>query len=133
MPNWSKVASRPVVERIAWFSGGNVRRFFALMRSLALQLGLNGSNAAAESLDDPAVVQTISEAAQPLQWLNAQDLYWLKIFRDEPSPAAKIEKLEEHLQPIIRLFDNQLVLNYQNGEMWYQVPPLIRERVTIPD
>ena len=35
----------------------------------------------------------------------------------------------EHLANIVRLFDHSLVLNYQNGEIWYSVSPLVRECV----
>lgn len=133
MPNWSEIADAQVVDRLAWMSGGNVRRFFALLRTFARKLGLNQD---ALPILDPkhlAVEQALSEAAQPLQWLNAQDRRWLGYFNQSSEPpAARIDRIETDLPSIIRLFDHSLVLDYQNGELWYQLPPLVRERV-FPD
>ena len=45
---------------------------------------------------------------------------------DAQGAAAQIENLQKDLPAIIRLFDHSLVLDYRNGEAWYQVPPLVR-------
>lgn len=45
------------------------------------------------------------------------------------NPSGHIKDLAADLPPIIRLFDHSLVLDYQNGSPWYQVPPLVRPYV----
>ena len=70
------------------------------------------------------------EAAQPLQWLTGPDREWLKRFMGNgDNPSGHIKDLAVDLPPIIRLFDHSLVLDYQNGSPWYQVPPLVRQHV----
>lgn len=129
MPDWREVAEEAVIDRLAWMSGGNVSRFFALIRMFARALGLSGATLPIHDPLHPAVEQTLSEAAQPLQWLNAEDRRWLATFKADPEPARQIKSLHSDLPPIMRLFEHSLVLDYQNGEVWYQVPPLVRERV----
>ena len=74
------------------------------------------------------VRRAISEEARPLQWLTAEDRRWLDLIRQGSGEFAKaIENLEADFSPIIRLFDHSLVLNYQNGEPWYQAPPIVYE------
>ncbi len=111
-------------------SGGNVRRFFGLVRGAARNSALSNT---ALPIDDPQalpITHAISEAAQPLQWLNAKDRLWLNRFMsDGENPAAYIEDLTTDLPSIIRLFDHSLVLDYQNGSVWYQVPQLVRANV----
>ncbi len=127
---WQQVFGRAVIEELAWMSGGNVRRFFSLVRGAARKSALSNT---ALPIDDPQaapILHAISEAAQPLQWLNAKDRLWLTRFmNDGENPATYIEDLTTDLPSIIRLFDHSLVLDYQNGSVWYQVPQLVRANV----
>lgn len=127
---WEQIFGRTVIEEFAWMSGGNVRRFFSLIRGAARKSALSQ---AALPIDDPSaapIIHAISEAAQPLQWLTAKDRVWLNHFmRDSRNPAGYIQDLATDLPSIIRLFDHSLVLDYQNGSVWYQVPQLVRASV----
>ncbi len=132
LPMWREIVDQTVVEELAWMSGGNVRQFFRMLTSLAVKLGLTKSPLPIQQASHPAVQQILAETAQPLQWLNQSDREWLARFMDPTSPpASHIQNLEDDLPPIIRLFDHSLVLDYQNGDIWYQVPPLVRDRVQL--
>jgi hypothetical protein len=127
---WQEVFSRAVLEELAWMSGGNVRRFFYLVRTTVMQMALGKHSLPLIAIDSEPLNQAISEAARPLQWLTASDRTWLQRFMAHSrNPSQYIENLADDLPPIIRLFDHSLVLNYQNGEAWYQVPPLVRKYV----
>lgn len=129
-PEWQTALSRTVVEHLAWMSGGNVRRFFDLIKTTLMKTALGSSALPVTAADAPPVRQAISKAAEPLQWLTAQDRIWLERYKSSPAnPAEHVNNLLEDLPSIIRLFDHSLVLNYQNGEVWYNVPPLVREYV----
>lgn len=70
--------------------------------------------------------QAILEETKNYQWLNAQDRKWLAHCKTHSGNLAQnINELSTDLAPIIRLFDHSLVLNYQNGSIWYQVPPIM--------
>lgn len=128
-PDWEQVLSRDVANHLALMSGGNVRRYFELIRTLCLKAGLLDEPLPLLSTQAPVVEHTINEWAKPLTWLNAQDLKWLQRFMTEDSPGHHIDDLQKDLPAIIRLFDHSLVLNYQNGGPWYQVPQLVRDHV----
>lgn len=131
VPEWRLVIAQPVLEHLAWMAGGNVRRFFSLVRTVARKAALVQSALPLNDLSEGSpVAHAISEAAQPLQWLNAEDRRWLKHYMsDSQMAAANISDLRKDLPSIIRLFDYSLVLDYRNGELWYQVPPLVRQYV----
>ena len=126
--DWCDYISQDVLEHLAWLSGGNVRRYFSLIRQLLKKAALTDTGF---PVSDPAadvVRRAISEEARPLQWLTAEDRRWLDLIRQGSGEFAReIENLEADFSPIIRLFDHSLVLNYQNGEPWYQAPPIVYE------
>lgn len=126
---WEALISRAVVEHLAWMSGGNVRRYFSLVRGVALKAALGKARLPVEKADAQPVRDAINDAGQPLRWLIGEDHKWLnRVMRGEDI-AAHIEAIDKDLPSIIRLFDHSLVLDYQNGEVWHQVPPLVREHV----
>jgi hypothetical protein len=130
-PAWEQVVAKAVLEELAWMSGGNVRRFFVLVRAVARKAALSRAPLPIIDPQAPPVQHALSEAAQPLQWLTAKDRTWLGHFmRDSRNPSSHIQKLEDDLPSIIRLFDHSLVLDYQNGSVWYQVPQLVRAHVS---
>ena len=127
---WASIMTQPVMEHLAWMSGGNVRRFFILLRTVARKAALSKASLPLQATDNSAVVHALSEAAHPLQWLTGPDREWLKRFiGSSDNPSEYIKDLEKDLPSIIRLFDHSLVLDYQNGSPWYQVPPLVRGHV----
>ncbi len=129
-PRWQQVFGPLVLEHLAWMSGGNVRRYFSLVRAAARKAALSGAELPINNAEAPPILHAVSEAAQPLQWLTAKDRTWLGHFmRDSKNPSAHIEDLAADLPSIIRLFDHSLVLDYQNGRVWYQVPQLVRAHV----
>ncbi|MEY4588220.1 MAG: hypothetical protein RL497_296 [Pseudomonadota bacterium] len=125
-PDWQQAIEQNVLEHLAFMSGGNVRRLFELVRTTCMQLALGSTALPVVDEQDRAVKQAIAKAAEPLQWLTAKDLRWLRAFREHSkNPSSSIENQIEDLSTIIRLFDHSLVLNYKNGKVWYQVPPLV--------
>ena len=129
-PEWRNALSQQVVEHLAWMSGGNVRRYFKLICTTLMKAALGGNTLPLSMADDSPVRQAIAKEAEPLQWLTAQDRRWLELFmKHSDNPSGYIQDLVADLPAIIRLFDHSLVLNYQNGSVWYQVPPLVRDYV----
>ena len=131
--NWRDYINQAVLERLAWLSGGNVRRYFALIRQLLRKAALTNTKFPVNKPASDVVSRAIAEEARPLQWLTAEDRRWLDLIRKSSGEFAKeIKDLEADLPTIIRLFDHSLVLNYQNGEPWYQAPPIVYEYLQLP-
>lgn len=126
-PQWQQALAKPVAEHLAWLSGGNVRRFFDLVRN-SVFFARSHENLPLALPDAPPVLQAIAKAREALQWLNKNDRLWLERFKTG-LPTGEVDKMQEDLANIMRLFDHSLVLNYQNGEIWYNVSPLVREHV----
>ena len=127
---WSAVMSQPVLESLAWLSGGNVRRFFALVKTAVRKIALSGQVLPISDAAAAPIKQAINEVAEPLQWLTGTDRDWLKHFSAD-DPSKNIQNLDKDVPVIIRLFDHSLILNYKNGVVWYSIPPLVREYVTL--
>ncbi|MFL0806278.1 MAG: ATP-binding protein [Oceanobacter sp.] len=124
--DWEHYFSRAVMEHFAWLSGGNVRRMFSLVRHATRKAALIDAEFPVSDIGDKAVEQAIQEETKNLHWLNAKDRLWLKHCREDGADLAQhIQELKDDLPPVIRLFDHSLVLNYQNGSIWYQVPPIV--------
>ncbi|MEJ2044671.1 MAG: hypothetical protein P8X74_21155 [Reinekea sp.] len=125
-PEWQNYLSQAIIEHFAWLSGGNVRRMFRLIRHAALKASLNRVELPVVKVSSASIEQAIAEETKDFQWLNAEDRIWLNRCREDNGKLAEhIQNLEQDLPPIIRLFDHSLVLDYQNGSLWYQVPPII--------
>ena len=126
--DWRGYISQDVLEHLAWLSGGNVRRYFSLIRQLLKKAALTNTDFPVSDPASDVVKRAISEEARPLKWLTAEDRRWLTLIRQGSGEfAQEIQNLEADFSPIIRLFDHSLVLNYQNGEPWYQAPPIVYE------
>ena len=54
------------------------------------------------------------------------DMQWLKEIAESKTPKLKNIK---NLPQLARFFETCLILNYRNGDDWYDVHPLIRELV----
>lgn len=128
--DWREILTEPVTEHLAWLSGGNVRRFFSLLRTVARKAALGKSALPIDQADASPIQQALSEAGAPLQWLTAPDRQCLERFTQPSSqPAEHIQNLNTDLPSIIRLFDHSLIFDYQNGSTWYQVPPFVKQYV----
>ena len=128
--DWRDYISEDMLKHLAWLSGGNVRRYFSLIRQLLKKAALTNTGFPVSDPASDVVKRAISEEARPLQWLTAEDRHWLNLIRQGSGEfAQEIKNLEVDFSPIIRLFDHSLVLNYQNGEPWYQAPPIVYERL----
>ena len=127
--DWRGYIGQPVLEHLAWLSGGNVIRYFSLIRQLLKKAALTNTDFPVSDPASDVVKRAIAEDAMPLQWLTAEDRHWLTLIRQDSEFAGKIENLEADFPPIIRLFDHSLVLNYQDEKkaLWHQVPPIAYE------
>jgi hypothetical protein len=126
-PDWQKILKKPVLKHLAWVSGGNVRFFFRILREMALLASIGKKALPIRSPRDKVIDYTLKKISSDWQWLNALDRRWLKKIMNGRDPIGQIENEASDLPQIIRLFNNSLVFNYQNGEPWHQVSPLLRD------
>jgi hypothetical protein len=126
-PDWQKILKMPILKYLASASGGNVRFFFRILCEMARLASIDGKTLPITSTRDKVIDYALKNISSDWQWLNAPDRRWLKKFMNSSDPFSLIENEAADLPSIIRLFTHSLVFNYQNGESWYQVPPLLRD------
>jgi hypothetical protein len=106
--------------RFAKASGGDLRDFFRLIRdSLTKAKGVC-------PLPDTVIEQTMAHALREMLPIAEDDKVWLVKIAD--SKEAKLQNNDE-LPTLARFFDNKLVLNYRNGDDWYDVNPLLKDEI----
>jgi hypothetical protein len=119
--DWQQVFSPAEVDRMALSSGGDLRDFLYLMRYSLIE-------AASSSVPLPVPTSVIEAAennvrANMLPIAN-EDREWLRRISETKLPELQTN---EALPALARFFDSKLVLNYRNGEDWYDVHPLLRD------
>ncbi|NNM82696.1 MAG: ATP-binding protein [Burkholderiales bacterium] len=118
-PEWEKIFTSPQIDRLALSSGGDIRDFFRLIRDcLVRSISEKSILPVPESLLDSAE----NALRREMLPIPKEDAEWLA--RISKSKTAELGKVEE-LPQLARFFDTHVVLNYRNGEDWYDVHPLL--------
>jgi hypothetical protein len=120
-PEWETVIQQPDLERMAVASGGDFRNFFRLITTTL-------TKADGDSLPIGGHVVTAAEdhLRREMLPIATEDLAWLKRIAETKEP--QLEKPEQ-LPQLARFFDTGLILNYRNGDDWYDVHPLLRDLI----
>jgi hypothetical protein len=119
---WTRVFSEVQIKRMACISGGDLRDFFRLIREVLVSASMRdgGGLPVADRLLDNAE----NSLRREMLPIAEEDKAWLrKISETKADGLAK----KEELARLAGFFDTHLVLNYRNGDDWYDVHPLIRD------
>lgn len=119
---WQEVFNQAQIERLAKASGGDLRDFFRLIRDSLIKASIKGGC----PVQDTVLEQTLNHARREMLPIAQKDKEWLIKIND--SKDAKLENIEQ-LPILARFFDTKLVLNYRNGDDWYDVHPLLRGEI----
>lgn len=119
------IINRDDLRRIAINSGGELRIMFALVKAL---LAINGANLDRMKLPVPPNVIKQAEDQLRRSMLPITDEDVVKLAYVHESKQAELAGIEE-LPELARLFDFNLIINYRNGDDWYDIHPLISEYV----
>ncbi len=122
--NWGSVFSEAQLNRLATSSGGDVRDYFRLIREclISLMLGTERDVPASDSTLDAVESQLRSE----LLPIAADDGRWLA--RIQKNKDASLNNTDD-LPRLARFLDSNLIMNYLNGEPWYDIHPLLASEV----
>lgn len=124
-PEWSQFFHRQQLLRLAANSGGDLRDFFRLV-GLCITEALYQ-----ESLPLPDAVLASAESALRNDMPLARD--------DKQVLARVLEKHDRQLESLdklpdfARLTEGKYILNYRNGDDWFDVHPLLRDIVSKGD
>lgn len=120
-----KIFTKEQLHRLAITSGGELRIMFALVKAALVK---NGANLERMELPTPPEIITQAEDQLRRSMLPIPDEDVLKLANVHQSKQAELTDIEE-LPVLARLFDFNLIINYSNGEDWYDVHPLVLDYV----
>lgn len=119
-PSWNEVFSQKQIDRMALSAGGDLREFFYLVRYALLETGASGGDL---PVSDSVIEAGENNTRRGMLPIAEDDRAWLR--RIAVSKEPELERVAE-LPSLARFFDTKLVLNYRNGEDWYDIHPLLR-------
>ena len=118
--NWESIFSKEQLNRLATSSGGDVRDYFRLIRECLITLMLDTKpGAQVSSLTLDSVEAQLRSELLPIA---AEDGRWLARIQKNKDTALEVNARRPDLA---RFLDSNLIMNYLNGEPWYDIHPLL--------
>jgi len=121
---WREIFTETQLNRMALGIGGDLRNLFRLIGNTLIKTAGRGI---------PVADETITEAENHLRRemlpIAEDDRAWLK--KISASKQSGLQSVAE-LPRLARFFDTSMVLNYRNGDDWYDVHPLLKDYLDNP-
>ena len=134
MASWNEHISTTIMELLATSSGGDIRDFFRLIRECTLGLRTARATNPDATLDDTLISRVIQQLLNELLPIADDDAIWLAKIHETKREALTTDK---DLPSLARFLDSNLIMNYLNGEPWYDIHPLlvteIKQRQIVPE
>jgi len=121
-PEWETLIPGETLSKLAGASGGDLRDFFRLIRECAITLRNTRLTRPDAVLDPIAVNRVIQQLANELLPIADEDARWLA--RIHQTKKASLTSGKD-LPSLARFLDSNLIMNYLNGEPWYDIHPLL--------
>ncbi len=119
---WSRFFTRAQLHELAEATGGDIRDFFRLVRESLITL----RNSERAAVDDEILRKVKSQLRQELTQIPIDDAVWLA--RIHSSHETTLQSIDD-LPRLVRFLDANLIMNYLNGQPWYDLHPLILDDV----
>lgn len=119
---WEEIFHQTKLDKLAKASGGDLREFFRLIRDSLVK----ASTKNIYPIPDAVIERTLNHARREMLPIAQTDKDWL--IKINASKDAELENMAD-LPALARFFDTKLVLNYRNGDDWYDVHPLLCEEI----
>ena len=123
---WEAFISKDQLAHLAVSSGGDLRDYFRLVRETALSLRTVRFSDPSASLDDSIIERVIQQLKNELLPIPEEDAVWLsRIHESKQTSLMKISDVPD----LARFLDTNRIMNYMNGEPWFDVHPLILDEI----
>jgi len=120
--DWQALISSDQMTRLASASGGDLRDYFRLIRECALALRISRMRDPDAVLGDSSVHRIEEQLRNDLLPIAEEDARWLA--RIHETKEASLPTTAD-LPALARFFDGNLIMNYLNGQPWYDIHPLL--------
>ena len=120
IPNLFDLIDQNKVTELALASGGDLRGYFMLLRSAAVKAV--SKNDGTLAVDQTMISAVLSDALNQMLPISNDVRTWLRKIHSNKDAA-----LEAHsdILELARLLNGKFVMNYRNGDDWYDVHPLL--------
>lgn len=124
-PPWEKFFTPLQLKQLASHSGGDLRDFFRMVGMSITEAPYQETLPLADS-----VIKSAEDAVRNDMPVAGDDKAWLaRILKSHQRELDSLDKLPA----FARLMEGKYLLNYRNGQDWYDVHPLLRELVKRQD
>ncbi|AGA92135.1 hypothetical protein Thimo_3472 [Thioflavicoccus mobilis 8321] len=124
--NWRDIVPPAMLRQLAICSGGDLRDFFRLVGECVIALRTARLAAPTASLSEEMLKRVEEQLRNELLPIAEEDARWLA--RIHASKEASLPTTEA-LPALARFLDGNLIMNYLNGEPWYDVHPLLVDEI----
>lgn len=118
--SWEEIFSETQLDRMAIATGGDFRDFFRLISGTLIK----AVHLPSLPVSDAVIEEAENHLRRDMLPIAEEDMKWLReIARTKDSRLQTIAELPR----LARFFDTSLVLNYRNGDYWYDIHPLLKK------
>ena len=117
-PNWQRYFTQDQLHYLARETGGDIRDYFRLVRESLVTLSIGKK----DQIDDEILTRVRGQLKSELTQIAEDDAIWLSQIHEQKDTAMKTVT---DLPRLVRFLDANLIMNYLNGEPWYDLHPLI--------
>ncbi|MCG6863429.1 MAG: hypothetical protein LJE70_19515, partial [Chromatiaceae bacterium] len=124
---WRDIIPPEILRRLAACTGGDLRDFFRLVRECAVTLSTARMATPDAILDEKTICRVEEQLRNELLPIAEDDARWLARIhntKDASLPTTDV------LPALARFLDGNLIMNYLNGEPWYDIHPLLVDEIS---
>jgi hypothetical protein len=124
--DWRDIVPPPMLRRLAVCSGGDLRDFFRLVGECVIALRTARLTEPDADLDEDMLRRVEEQLRNELLPIADDDARWLaQIHRSKDAALPTTGELPA----LARFLDSNLIMNYLNGEPWYDIHPLLVDEI----
>ncbi|MBI4754574.1 MAG: hypothetical protein HY778_03960 [Betaproteobacteria bacterium] len=125
-PDWERIIPGALLDELAASTGGDLRDFFRQVREVLVRLGVARKPGEQAPVADPATVESVSGELRNSLRLMLTERDRQKLGLIHRSKQLKPDGPQD-IPTLTTLLDSNLIMNYQNGEPWFDIHPMLRE------
>lgn len=125
-PGWRDIIPEDSLRDLAICTGGDLRDFFRLVRECVIGLSTARLGRPDETLSPEMIARAKEQLRNELLPIADEDAEWLG--RIHSTKEASLPSTTD-LPQLARFLDGNLIMNYLNGEPWYDIHPLLVEEI----
>ena len=123
--DWAQLIQKEQLHQLATASGGDIRDYFRLVSESMIRLLLKPS----DTLDAHDLTQVLNQMRNDMLPIAQDDKIWLAEIHSTKQAALPTT---DRLPDLARFLDGNLIMNYLNGQPWYDIHPLLQDVIQDP-